>query len=346
MLTKVKSIKDIPCLLITDDPQYHNPNILHELSISASLRNDVNKSVLFNAIHASCYGVISDDDVPNIFSKSDQANHKGSSLNILIAEDNPTNQLVISKILEKAGHSVSIVENGQDALDSLESTQYDLIIMDMQMPVMGGIEAAKIYNFTTTPELRSPIIILTANATTGALKECEAAKVDAYLTKPIEARVLINKIHELAPHATNHATFNKETTPSCTIKKQKRTIQSTHIINLSTLEILRDLSPKVDFLPQLINGFIADADTLLIKMEHAIASKDNDVFLDHVHALKGSSGSIGATALHDLCSSAMNENNKEINHITCLKNINACYLESKESLVRYLQSQEQISQEQ
>ena len=98
--------------------------------------------------------------------------------------------IVISKILEHAGHTPNIVENGQLALDALENAIFDLIIMDMQMPVMGGIDAAKIYHYTTSPEDQKPIIILTANATKEAMKQCEDANINAYLTKPIEAKKL------------------------------------------------------------------------------------------------------------------------------------------------------------
>ncbi|TNG03020.1 MAG: response regulator, partial [Gammaproteobacteria bacterium] len=256
MLSEIRSKIDIPCILITDNPEYHDVERLYELSLSASLTSDVDKSVLFNAIHASCYGAISDDDVTNIFSGPNKLLSKSISLNILVAEDNPTNQLVISKILEKDGHSVTVVENGKDALDSIESKHYDLIIMDMQMPVMGGIEAAKIYNFTVTPELRSPIIILTANATTEAQRECEEANVDAYLTKPIEAKILINKIYELVPNTACRATFSYHDSTDNNSEAQINNRPTSPYIDTSTLENLSNLTPSSDFLSHLVKGFI------------------------------------------------------------------------------------------
>ena len=118
-----------------------------------------------------------------------------------MAEDNPTNQLVISKILEHAGHICRLVYNGKEALDTLDDKIFDLIVMDMQMPEMGGIEAAKIYHFTTEGKKISPIIILTANATIEAKRECEEANIDAYLTKPIVASLLIDTINSLCKDA-------------------------------------------------------------------------------------------------------------------------------------------------
>ena len=90
------------------------------------------------------------------------------------------------------------MDNGQQALDALDESNIDLIVMDMQMPVMGGIEAAKLYNYTTPAEHRKPIIILTANATKEAQKQCEDANVDGYLTKPIVAKKLLSTIDEVS----------------------------------------------------------------------------------------------------------------------------------------------------
>jgi len=338
MLSKIKTCRNIPCLLVTHSPEFHNAERMHELSISASLSADADKSVLFNAIHASCYGVISDDDVSNIFSKSNKHYSKESRLEILVAEDNPTNQLVISKILEKAGHSVTIVENGQDALDSIESRHYDLLIMDMQMPVMGGIEAAKIYNFTVTPKLRIPIIILTANATTEALRECEDAKVDAYLTKPIEASILIKKIQELASTPINQVTFNSHTSTTSKPGEQTCTSETATLVDSNTLDSLSELAPNSDFLSQLVEGFIADTESLLSKMEQAIAAKSYDEYLDHVHALKGSTGSIGAFELHMLCNKTMADSSNAASYISSLREINTCFSNTKDSLMNHLGS--------
>ena len=120
-----------------------------------------------------------------------------SRLNILVSEDNETNQKVIKNILEYGGHTVTISNNGEIALDLLEQQQFDLIILDMQMPVMGGIEATKIFRFMYPDKKDIPIIILTANATKEAKAACKEANVDAYLTKPIEPEKLLNTISSL-----------------------------------------------------------------------------------------------------------------------------------------------------
>ena len=89
----------------------------------------------------------------------------GRSLHVLVAEDNRTNQKVIGKILEHAGHRATIVATGQEAVEALEEPGYDLVLMDLNMPVLGGIEAVKLLRFTHDVDELPPIVALSADAT-------------------------------------------------------------------------------------------------------------------------------------------------------------------------------------
>jgi signal transduction histidine kinase/CheY-like chemotaxis protein len=116
-----------------------------------------------------------------------------TQLRVLVAEDNAVNQALARRLLEKRGDTVVIAENGRVALDALERDGFDLVLMDVQMPVLGGLEAAsgirereRVAGCTT----RIPIIALTANAMAGDRERCIEAGMDEYLTKPIQARDL------------------------------------------------------------------------------------------------------------------------------------------------------------
>lgn len=114
-------------------------------------------------------------------------------LSILVAEDNPPNQLLIRAILTKLNHQVTIAVNGQKALDALQDpkNQFDLVLMDMQMPEMDGLEATKrIRQLTQTPLAQIPIIALTANALAGDRERVMAAGMNDYLSKPIDMAAL------------------------------------------------------------------------------------------------------------------------------------------------------------
>jgi two-component system sensor histidine kinase RpfC len=112
-------------------------------------------------------------------------------LAILVAEDHATNQLVIRKILEEAGHTVTIVENGQQALDALAERSFDLAFIDVNMPVLNGIEAARRYHAGPSASGHVPMIALTADATEATRHRCEEAGMMACMSKPVEPKRLI-----------------------------------------------------------------------------------------------------------------------------------------------------------
>ena len=121
------------------------------------------------------------------------------SLSILVAEDKRTNQIVIAKILDRAGHRVTLVDNGEAALDMLEMQEFDLVLMDVNMPVMNGIEATKLYRFAALGRPHVPVVALTADATEEVARRCEEAGMDACITKPIEPNRLLEIIATLVP---------------------------------------------------------------------------------------------------------------------------------------------------
>jgi CheY-like chemotaxis protein len=113
------------------------------------------------------------------------------SLRILVAEDNPVNQRLVARMLEKRGHQVKVAGNGREALDALRRANYDLVFMDVQMPVMDGFEATgEQRRREKLGGLHTPIIALTAHAMKGDRERCLDAGMDGYLTKPIRANEL------------------------------------------------------------------------------------------------------------------------------------------------------------
>ena len=114
-----------------------------------------------------------------------------ASLHILLAEDNPVNQLLARRLLEKRGHSVVVAESGQGALEALEKERFDLVFMDVQMPVMDGFEATAAIRKKEEPgRVHLPIVALTAHAMKGDREKCLAGGMDGYLTKPIRPQEL------------------------------------------------------------------------------------------------------------------------------------------------------------
>jgi osomolarity two-component system sensor histidine kinase NIK1 len=122
------------------------------------------------------------------------------SFDILLAEDNEVNQKLAKKILEKYNHGVTVANNGLEAFEAIKKKRYDVILMDVQMPIMGGFEAtAKIREYEREEGLpRSPIIALTAHAMLGDREKCIQAQMDEYLTKPLKQNQMMQTILKCA----------------------------------------------------------------------------------------------------------------------------------------------------
>ena len=119
------------------------------------------------------------------------ARNAAEPLRVLVAEDNAVNQKLVARLLEKRGHSVKVVANGREALESLEQGTYHLVLMDVQMPEMDGFEATgELRKREKETGLHTPIIALTAHAMKGDRERCLEAGMDGYLTKPIRAKEL------------------------------------------------------------------------------------------------------------------------------------------------------------
>jgi CheY-like chemotaxis protein len=119
--------------------------------------------------------------------RADQPDADLRSLHILLVEDHPVNQLLATTLLEGWRHRVVLAQNGQEALDMFPSQKWDLVLMDMQMPVMGGLEATRLIRASELPGQHTPIIAMTANAMESDRQACLDAGMDEHLPKPFNA---------------------------------------------------------------------------------------------------------------------------------------------------------------
>jgi len=165
------SLFELSLVLIRNKEDNKTADEYLKAGYSYVLESPVEKRLLFNALHASTTAQHYENE--GVISLNDRyKRHAGirqSGLKILVAEDNPINQKVISKILESGGHRPTLVANGEQALDALGRQSFDLVILDMQMPVVSGLEVVKIYRFTGPKESPVRFLVLTSNATTEAM---------------------------------------------------------------------------------------------------------------------------------------------------------------------------------
>ncbi|MGE0113307.1 MAG: response regulator [Steroidobacteraceae bacterium] len=179
-------------LVITAIGNYGDTQRYRDLGARAFLHKPLARNELRDALLMSL-GNASRDKLLITSQSIYEARHR---LNILVAEDNTVNQLLAQALLEQMGHQVTLVDNGVAAISAFSSGPFDLILMDMHMPEMGGVEATQVIRKLELEKslTRMPIIALTANAMRAAVDECLAAGMDGYVCKPIKVGLLADEI--------------------------------------------------------------------------------------------------------------------------------------------------------
>lgn len=178
-------------LMLTSDKHRGDLERCRELGITAYLVKPVRQKDLLSAIR----GCLTETVIQSASNESASASAGDRSLRILLAEDNPINQTVATRTLEKRGHSVQIANNGREVLAALEQKQFDLILMDVQMPEMDGFEAtAAIRERERLTGVHISIIAMTAHAMNGDRERCLAGGMDGYVSKPIRVPELLKAI--------------------------------------------------------------------------------------------------------------------------------------------------------
>jgi PAS domain S-box-containing protein len=213
-------------------------------------------------------------------------------LRVLLAEDNPVNQEVALRLLERRGHSVIVAENGKQALTAIERHKFDLVLMDVQMPEMGGLEATQLIREKekSTGE-HLPILAMTAHAMQGDRERCIAAGMDGYLAKPIDPKSFLQTVEGISQRATQ-----SETTPQ---EAGSRDASSDAPRALDTKALLEWFSGNRKLLRSIVKTFRDDCPRMMARIRSALAANDANLLADGAHALKGSVGNFGPTAALD-----------------------------------------------
>ncbi len=220
-------------------------------------------------------------------------------LAILVAEANVTYQKVIAKILEKAGHEARIVDNGQAAAEAAAKGAFDAVLMDIEMPVLNGIEAAKLIRFLSTGRPRVPIVALVAQADEPTQRRCEEAGMDACIAKPIEPAGLLPAL-EAAISPEQQTRPSRSAQAAETGKPGAVTEHRPSALDVRTLESLKALGGD-DFVEELAQQFIDDAADMLDELSQAVARGDAQGFREHAHALRSGAANIGAQGVYEMC---------------------------------------------
>ncbi|MGC3981831.1 MAG: PAS domain-containing protein [Steroidobacteraceae bacterium] len=217
---------------------------------------------------------------------------------ILLVDDNTVNQKVAGHFLERMGLTVVIANDGTEAIKAYESQDFDLVFMDLQMPVMDGFEATRRIRDFEAWRPRTPIIALTANAMSGQMQRCLASGMDGFLTKPIE----VEQLREIvATHCQRQAGAVLAEPEEVKAEQLLQLAESDHA-NVLNLERFKEVvGGDHDFLRELAQLYINSARDIMTELQAAQASGDMQTICRILHKLKGASANIHAEQVRDLC---------------------------------------------
>jgi CheY-like chemotaxis protein len=233
-----------------------------KIRVAAHLNKPVKQSELLDTIVT----IFASRARPKKTAKHAQSTEPAQRLNVLVAEDNPVNQQLMRELLKRRAYAVKVANNGNEALELLAKNQFDIVLMDIQMPIMGGLEATTaIREQEKMSGAHIPIVATSAHAMASDRNRAIEAGMDAYLIKPIRPNELYETIHRL-------------------------TGRELHIDEQSLLD---GLGGSRAILKKLVGIFLKDSPRMMKQIRNAIATGNGDSIAAAAHSLKGAAGNFG-----------------------------------------------------
>ncbi len=274
-------LKTATIIMLTSAGERGDASRCVNLGISAYLLKPIKQSELFFTVSKVLQGPPSPETQSLITRHSIRESRR--RLRILLAEDNPVNQKVAARMLERMGHTVSIAENGTEVLGALEKQSFDLILMDIQMPEVDGFEATRsIRERERNTGEHLPIVAMTAHAMKGDKEKCLQAGMDGYIAKPINVQQLFETIESL---------FHDRQTAA---EPPKAPVAAGD--PLDTTKILERIGGDRELLRELAGLFVGDCPRMLSDIQDAVRDGNAEALQKAAHALKGSVSNFAAEA--------------------------------------------------
>jgi PAS domain S-box-containing protein len=273
-----RSESELPLLLLTSLgrlPQLQTGGVF-----SAQLAKPLKASQLYNTLlQLLTAGRAGDEEVETVT----EGKRARSALRILLAEDNAMNQKVALRLLEQLGYRADVASNGREAIEALERQPYDVVLMDVQMPELDGLDATREICERWPEETRPHIVAMTANALPEDREACFAAGMNDYVAKPIRAEELVAALKRARPLAGADG-------------------GSPALVSLDddALKNLRDLGGD-EFLGEVIDAFLADAPELIATLRRSLDEQNNEELRRAAHTLKSNGATLGAAQFAELC---------------------------------------------
>lgn len=290
----MEGLKGVPIMLLTSGARIRVEEALRDFEINGCLTKPIKRHDLLNAIVPIC-GLFKKEGVKvprRLMAKEAIEPREEKKVHILLAEDYPTNQQVVLSHLREAGYQVHLAENGRQAVEAFKEKGYDLILMDIEMPIMDGYEATKaIRNLenhlkgakgagASAEAQRIPIIAMTGHAVAGYREKCLEVGMDDYIAKPLRRKELV-----------------------ALVKKWTQRIEDPrlkYVVPIDFQKALEEFQGQRDVLMEVLGGFLATVRVQIETMRKAIGGKDAEVLWKEAHSIKGGAANLVADELSRL----------------------------------------------
>jgi signal transduction histidine kinase/ligand-binding sensor domain-containing protein/DNA-binding response OmpR family regulator len=280
------TLASITIMMLTSAGERGDAARCRALGVTAYLTKPIRQSELLDAILTSL-GAPSPAPTGRLVTVHSMRENR-RPLRILLAEDNAVNQTLAIRLLEKRGHSVVLAVNGREAVETWKREPFDLILMDVQMPEMGGFEAtAMIRHAELGGASHIPIVAMTARAMAGDRESCLEAGMDAYVAKPISAAELVTTIESIVLGPLPHETDGDSQVETPALPGR--------VAMLDRSALLERYGEHHQLLFEIADLFGAEAPRLLVAIEEAVVRGDAAALTSAAHALRGSAGNFMAT---------------------------------------------------
>ena len=289
MIKNAPSGEDARILLLSSIGQRGDADRCKEIGISGYLSKPIKQSDLYDAILMTME--LRSEEMQTVITRH-KVYEDRESFNILLAEDNLINQTLAIKLLETRGHRVALASNGKEAVDAFKNGDFDLILMDIQMPEMDGFEATRAIRDFMLEKCDSkvrtshiPIIAMTAHAMTGDREKCIDAGMDDYVSKPIKPETLFSVIDKVARKPKSE----KE-------QKQPQPSQGSKAFSPKTFDLSGTMETVLgnnDLFREITGMFIETCPDYIARIKEGIAGNDAVILEREAHSLKGVVGNFG-----------------------------------------------------
>jgi CheY-like chemotaxis protein/HPt (histidine-containing phosphotransfer) domain-containing protein len=285
------ALRGTKTILLTPELHADDQARCRRLGISAELLKPVKQSELLDALGASIGEWVIDTPKSLLPAAAPDA----PVLRVLLAEDSIINQKLAVALLEKHHHHVTVVSNGKDAIHALANSEFDVVLMDVQMPEMDGLEATAVIRMQERKTGgHIPIIAMTAHAMQGDREDCLAAGMDGYLSKPIRPGQLYEALQSL-PRLED--AFSPQPLPSPTPPPVTDLPLPAHEDLIDWSLAMRHVGQDRELLLELMQMYVEEGPKVINQIRQALQTQDKSLLLRAAHTLKGTLRTLGMTRL-------------------------------------------------